>query len=221
MSAAPHDDFALLLAAEIGFHLNARDESARRVLAHLASTSPDNAVSARAAYLAGRAFWISGDRESAWTHFAIAFRKAEARPLFLRSGCALFLLRREDKSLGADDAGLLQQLATCRALWTVDLRDEVRPAKEPARRGRGADWIVGFYRSQISPAIGHRCSLEPSCSEYFLQASRAHGWMGVPLIGDRLVREPGVVNAAEMPVERNGRTRYRDPLEQHTEWFKQ
>jgi len=75
--------------------------------------------------------------------------------------------------------------------------------------------IVSFYRSQIGPAIGNRCTLEPSCSTYFLQACRKYGWLGFPMIGDRLLREPGVVKAGEKPVLVNGTWRYSDPIEDH------
>lgn len=216
----PGDDRALLLAAEIALSMRPEEESARRVVVHLSETAGETGVRARAAYLAGRSYWNIGDRGQAWRYFSAAFRSAEDRELFLRSGCALFLLRREDGRLGEEEVALLQQLASCRNLWTFELRDDVRPRSQRKARGGPAAWIVGFYRAQIGPAIGHRCVLDPSCSEYFLQASRAHGWLGVPMIGDRLVREPGVVQAAEKPVERNGMIRFRDPVENHSFWFR-
>ena len=80
--------------------------------------------------------------------------------------------------------------------------------------------FIGFYRSQISPAIGARCDLEPSCSEYFVQAVRRHGALGVPIIADRFFREPSVFAAAEKPVVMpDGRIRYADPLCDHDFWF--
>lgn len=217
--ADPDDTGALLLAIELTFELNPLDLAARQVAIHIADTSESSELRARAAYLAGQSFWRAKDLESAWSRFAAAFRSAESRELFLCSGCALFLLRREQNRLGLDDPPLLQQLESCRNLWTSALQAEVRPQSSKRTRGGPAAWIVSFYRAQIGPAIGHRCSLDPSCSEYFLQASRRHGWMGIPLIGDRLVREPGVVQAAEEPVERRGMIRFRDPVEAHTYWF--
>lgn len=222
LAARPSHDAALLLAADCALRLDPRSEAPRRVLDHLAAAAADPALRARSAYLAGRAHWANRDLPAAWSAYALAFRSAADRELFLRSGCALFLLRRIDDRLGAGDPALLQQLASCRNLWTFELRDEVRvdPAARREKSAGPAGWMVGFYRAQIRPAIGHRCSLDPNCSEYFMQASRAHGWLGVPLIGDRLVREPGVVQAAERPVERRGLIRYRDPLVDHTRWLK-
>ncbi|HMP76667.1 MAG TPA: membrane protein insertion efficiency factor YidD [Kiritimatiellia bacterium] len=222
LAEQPEDDAALLLAADCALQLDPRAESARRVVEHLSMQSSNDALRARAAYRAGRAHWAAGDRRAAWTAYARAFQQAEDRALFLRSGCAMFLLRREDESLGAEDPALLQQLASCRNLWNFELRDEVRVRPPGAKTisANPATWVVGFYRTQVRPAIGHRCSLKPSCSEYFLQASRAHGVLGVPLLGDRLVREPDVVKYAEDPVESGGRTYHRDPLENHTYWMR-
>lgn len=223
LSEHPDDETARLILADAALQLNPKSAEALSELDALSNEATDPAIRSRAAYHAGRAQWALGNRAAAWNAYAIAFLHPENQATFLRSGCAMFLLKREDGTLGEQEPALLQQLATCRDLWNFDLRDEVRvhTAKEKKSRGfRPAARIVSFYRSQIAPAIGSRCSLEPSCSEYFLQASREHGWRGVPMIGDRLVREPGVVSAAWQPVERGGQTRYRDPVHDHTFWFR-
>ena len=80
--------------------------------------------------------------------------------------------------------------------------------------------LITFYRTQVSPAIGERCGLEPSCSEYFVQAVRKHGPLGIPMMADRFFREPTVFAAAEHPVIMpNGRIRYADPLSDHDFWM--
>lgn len=216
----PQDERALLLAVEASLALNFEEGEALKMAEHLAHHAAEPPVRGRARWLAGRSLWAMNRRKEAWNHFAALFKETEDSSLFLRSGCALFLLLREERKLADNDPGLVSQLATLRDKWTFELREEVRPPRRGKnRRHTPASWIVDFYRSQISPAIGHRCSLEPSCSEYFLQASLRHGWLAVPLIGDRLVREPGVVRAAEQPVNRNGLLRYRDPVEAHTFWL--
>ena len=218
--AHPDQERALLLTAVSGLRGRPEDggwTNDLRRLVHLAAEASDTGVRSLAAYEAGRASWQAEDRASAWHLYARAFQSAPDRDLFLRSGCALFLLRQEQEELGRDQPALLNQLATCRNLWRWDLRDEVRPVRGSKSRvtARPAEWIVSFYRKQIGPAIGHRCSLHPSCSAYFLQASRAHGLLGVPLIADRLVREPGVVSAGERPLLTNGVLRFEDPLSDH------
>lgn len=76
--------------------------------------------------------------------------------------------------------------------------------------------LVGFYRLAISSAIGSRCVLEPSCSAYSLQAARERGGLALPMTGDRLIREPSVVNEGAKPVtDSQGRIRYADPVSDH------
>jgi putative component of membrane protein insertase Oxa1/YidC/SpoIIIJ protein YidD len=71
----------------------------------------------------------------------------------------------------------------------------------------------------IRPVIGNRCSLDPHCSEYFRQASLAHGLLGFPILADRFIREPSVVQAATpIPVQEG--VRYEDSLSDHDEWMK-
>jgi len=83
-----------------------------------------------------------------------------------------------------------------------------------------AQAFISLYRTQISPAIGARCSLEPSCSEYFVQAVKKHGLLGAPLIADRFVREPDVFKAREKPIVMlDGRIRYADPVSDHDFWM--
>ena len=83
------------------------------------------------------------------------------------------------------------------------------------------DKLIGIsVRHAIRPAIGSRCSLDPSCSEYFRQASRNHGLLSIPMIADRLVREPSVVLKREREIVVGGETRIADPLSDHDQWMK-
>ncbi len=80
--------------------------------------------------------------------------------------------------------------------------------------------LTGFYRTQISPAIGSRCPMHPSCSSYFRQASDRHGfWTAVPMIGDRFVREPHHYKHRIRPMNVRGLEKSFDPLEYHDYWF--
>ena len=176
-------------------------------------------LAALAAFEAGRARWQQGEATNAFRLVRAAFKVAEQPELFARSGCLLAEISRRFPSLGKDDMALFQTLETCRPLWTPEVvRDALGPP--PAKDSMTVRWIVAIYRAQISPAIGSRCSLTPSCSEYFLQAGRAHSLLAFPIVADRLVREPGVVHAAEHPVSIGENVRYADPLNQHDFWMK-
>jgi putative component of membrane protein insertase Oxa1/YidC/SpoIIIJ protein YidD len=76
--------------------------------------------------------------------------------------------------------------------------------------------MVGFYRMAVAPALGSRCVLEPSCSRYSMQAARERGWLGLPMTGDRLIREPTIVALGTHPVTNTqGRIHYADPVSAH------
>jgi putative component of membrane protein insertase Oxa1/YidC/SpoIIIJ protein YidD len=117
--------------------------------------------------------------------------------------------------------------AARRARLAQELEDEAREdGRKGAPRAAGTArpalfprMIVGFYRACIGPAIGSRCALEPSCSRYFLEASKRHGWLGVPMIADRFVREP-VASASDRWVQNAaGEPRHPDPVDDHDFWM--
>jgi putative component of membrane protein insertase Oxa1/YidC/SpoIIIJ protein YidD len=99
-------------------------------------------------------------------------------------------------------------------------RGDIRPKSV---WGRAGEWpvrgMVAFYRVAVAPAIGSRCVLEPSCSRYSLEAARKNGWLGLPMTGDRLIREPSVVLEGARPVtDAQGKIRFADPVEDHMGW---
>jgi putative component of membrane protein insertase Oxa1/YidC/SpoIIIJ protein YidD len=178
-----------------------------------------NDLAALAAFEAGRARWLQGAVTNAFRGTRTAFRLAVQSELSARSGCLLSEILRQFPNLGKNDAALFQTLETCRPLWTPEvIRDAL--GAPPAAGSLSVRWIVALYRAQISPALGARCSLTPSCSEYFRQAGRTHGLLAFPLVADRLVREPGVVQAAEHPVQAGEHVRYTDPLAEHDYWLR-
>jgi len=207
-----------LLAATCAVRLGspaARDE----LTALLALTNAPPAVTAMARLELGRDLIARGETAAAVAPLKQAFTQADAPAVALRGGYYLYqLLSREDLDT-APDAALLLQLESCRPLWTAHLRDECRI--EPRRTRRyltlPAAWLIGFYQHQIGPAIGNRCSLAPTCSRYAQQALSRHGVGGIPMIGDRFVREPSVVAARSNPIQEGSRRRYQDPIEDH-EW---
>ena len=166
---------------------------------------------------------LSGTREGV----AEAFRTARDPRVFRVAGAALDILFRSDEDFRNTHSVLATQVDMCRGSWTEkDLADAkacvdaIAPTKQ--RRGPGA-WlaagVVGFYRFFVGPAIGDRCVLEPSCSRYYLEASRKHGILGVPMVADRFVREPVESNSPRHIRMPNGSWRHPDPVSDHDWWF--
>ena len=174
-----------------------------------------------AAYELGRAEWRRGRIPEAFEALRFAFNRSEDADVFWRAGCSLYFLMKQRKGLRREFPGVALAVESSREAWPLEVWRECRPVK---RRGASAAsapgrGIVALYRSQISPAIGARCDLVPSCSEYFLQASRLRGLWGIPMMADRFVREPSVVVLKEKPVVMpDGRIRYADPVSDHDVW---
>ncbi|HRT06494.1 MAG TPA: membrane protein insertion efficiency factor YidD [Kiritimatiellia bacterium] len=221
--SGPGANRAQSLAAVSSLRLDAGRESAKDVLANLwRAGSADLETRCMAAYEYGLADWADGGTNAA---AALEFAYLETRdtPLFWRAGCSLYFYLKADKPLRESRPATWRSLQSCRDAWPLAVWQECRPRKPrgPSVASLPGRWIVAFYRAQIGPAIGSRCDLQPSCSEYFLQASRAHGWLGVPIMADRFVREPSVVSAREKPVAMpDGRVRFADPVSDHDRWLK-
>ena len=176
-----------------------------------------------AAYERGRAQWEMGRHNAAFESFQFAFYNASQTDIFLKSACSLFQLTREKPTLTEKSSDLHMQINSTRELWRGRLFREcrIRPVGCGIRfLSRAGIWIAGFYRAHIRPAIGHRCSLEPSCSEYFRQACLKHGLLGFPMQADRFFREPGVAAEKTTPVAVGEVIKYADPLSDHDFWMK-
>ncbi len=199
----------------------AHTNGVRNKLAVLSSQTQDMEVAASASFETGRLLWGEDNLKQALDAFSFSFYTTTNCSLFLRAACSSFLVLKENKSLKSECPALVQQINTSRALWSKELFGLCRLKKKPSRfRIDLAGWFVHFYRSQISPAIGQRCTLEPSCSEYFKQAAARHGLLSIPMIGDRFVREPDVNKDRTNPVFVNGAVRYLDTVDEHDFWMK-
>lgn len=220
--ASPSNETARLLAAVSALRLGREKESARTALQALNGEAESTSIRAMAAYEAGRLAWREDRDEAAFALLQSAFNEARNDDLFLRAGCSLHFMLKEHSGWKKEHPALVQQLQTCRNLWNWDLQKECM--LNPPRKGSGllskpGAWIVAFYRSQIGPAIGMRCSCEPSCSEYFLRACRKHGLLGFALQADRFYREPSVVANEQNPIPGPRGMRYGDPLSDHDFWW--
>ncbi len=220
LAEQPRDFEALLYRARADARLG-RENALPELEALAANPNAPEAVRAPARYEAALQLWRQGQRAAAANNLREVFLLTADRQLFLESGCALTLVLREQPMPWRDMETINAQLQTAAPQWTPDLIQSVRrewaPAPDSGRAGRS---LIAFYRSQIRPAIGDRCLLQPSCSEYSRQAFKKHGMLaGVAMTADRFVREPGVVAAAAVPVVCRGRVYYGDPLRDHDWWF--
>jgi len=83
-----------------------------------------------------------------------------------------------------------------------------------------ARMLIGFYQTQIGPALGQRCAMYPSCSHYALEACRQYGLAGIPMTTDRIIRESDHIRHRINPIQKHGRELYYDPVKHHTYWFR-
>jgi len=187
----------------------------------LANQVDDLETTAIASLEAGRLLWTLGQSEAALDAFASAFQSTTNQTLFLLAGCSAFLVMDENPVLKNGRTELVQQINTSRTLWFGKLFKQSRLEKDTPRFSFSPGHLfVHFYRTQISPAIGQRCTLDPSCSEYFHRAANRHGTLkAIPMTADRFVREPTVNNEKNEPVLINGMLRYRDSLCDHDFWM--
>lgn len=153
------------------------------------------------------------------------FDHTDETALFWNASSLLYFTLKEDKALRESEADLGKLLLTCRNAWPVEVvrasKAEAKTAGEgPADAPLPLRLFIRTYRSQISPAIGSRCLLEPSCSEFYLRACRKHGWIGMGIGGDRLIREPTVTGDPERAIVMpSGLIRYADPVSEHDYWL--
>ena len=225
LRAAPADPRAAVIADACLLRMPAQDVSG--ALGRLQSAAQDDRHPAAptAALEIGRHELQHRRIADAWPWFARALVTTKDPDEFVEAGSALAWIGMRRRDLLRANPSLADQLASGRSLWTPD---RVRAAAPGSNAGGPlgrlarlpAHTVVHMYRSAIRPAIGRRCNLEPSCSAYFLEASRRHGLAGIPMLADRLVREPGVNSRGEFPVlQPSGDIRYADPIENHDFWF--
>ena len=223
-SSGAETDRARLLAAVSALRQGSGREAAKTDLSALwRLETADLETRCMAAYEFALADWHDrGTNAPAALEFA--YLQTRDTPLFWRAGCSLYFYLKADQPLRTEKAAVWQSLQSCRDAWPLEVWRECRP-RPPAGESllaQPGQWVVKFYRAEIGPAIGSRCDLQPSCSEYFRQASQAHGLLGIPIMADRFVREPSVVAAKETPVTMpDGRIRYADPVSDHDYWLKE
>lgn len=187
------------------------------------NTAPD--IASKASYEAGVVFIQKHKYDQALIYLKKAFLSSKQKTYFLRSGCLLAGISRTHPEFFKTETALKSQLSTCSKLWTPEIRkecDEILRTTKTNTKGAVGRSIVWLYQTQISSAIGQRCSLYPSCSEYARLAFQQYGFLtGIAMYGDRAVREPDAVADYIEPRMINGVCKARDLIEDHDFWFKE
>ncbi|HBA85447.1 MAG TPA: hypothetical protein DCZ95_15280 [Verrucomicrobia bacterium] len=214
----PADEMAAAIEAAAQLRQTPSDEQAFTSLLCLSTQAGFKEARAWALSEVGFTQWARNDKEQALATLTKAFQESQDRQVRARASFGACILLSRTKASPDIQSYWRTNLVQCLPTWNKEIRraGAIRPT---ARRRTFWSWpgelMVSFYRTQIAPAIGARCVLEPSCSEYFRQACRKNGWLGFPMMGDRFIREPSVVKEAEKPVVVNGATRYADPVDDH------
>lgn len=223
LHCSPADETALLMQASASLRLAGTDiESTLTLLLNLARQGQSPELRARAATDAARILYSRNKIAEAWELAQQAFLTTTDTPTFLAAGSLLLRIRDAHSAQITPDRATLLQLESCRpilASTTSSMAILNTPRKSSSILSKPGQWIVAFYRWAIRPAIGTRCSLNPHCSEYFLQASLKHKLLAIPMIADRLVREPGVVSSRKNAIYEKGQLKVPDPLRDHDFWM--
>ncbi|MGZ3578024.1 MAG: membrane protein insertion efficiency factor YidD [Syntrophales bacterium] len=78
---------------------------------------------------------------------------------------------------------------------------------------------IRFYQQYISPVIGDRCQMYPSCSSYAIEAIKKHGCLiGSVMTSDRLIHESNETDHAPL-IEKEGDYGYYDPVSSNDFWW--
>jgi putative membrane protein insertion efficiency factor len=78
---------------------------------------------------------------------------------------------------------------------------------------------VEFYQRTISPVIGDRCPMSPSCSAYSIAAIKKHGFfIGLVMTADRLIHEIDEQFLAPL-LDEGGEYKSYDPVENNDFWW--
>ncbi len=211
---------AILLAT--GLRLNAANEKTISGLEDLAGSLQSDEMRSFALYEAACALQRGGNSNRAFDLFARIVEGKCPTNMLARSSRAMQRLIDNGDCPPGRKKEWQTRLKTCAQLWTPAVRTRCdRDTRRPSSRllGKPGKWIVSFYRAVVAPAIGARCSLVPSCSQYFRQASDRHGLLAFPIIADRLVREPSENTRQDNIAMIGGLERHKDPLSDHDWWL--
>lgn len=81
--------------------------------------------------------------------------------------------------------------------------------------------LLTFYAKTLSPLNGQSCPLDPSCSQYAVQALHRHGaFVGMLLTVDRLIHERTQIFTGKRRQMADGQVRVIDELNDNDFWLR-
>jgi len=174
------------------------------------------------AYEYGREQWKAGDDEKAFDALTYSFYNAADPKLFILSGCSLFHFAGDYPKYKKEHPDLYMQINSTRDLWNAKFLNmsKIENDRKDGIITKAGKGFISFYRTQIGPAIGERCVLQPSCSEYFKQNLQKHSAVAIPMQADRFFREPDESHKSDNIVIINNKIKHADPITDHDFWFK-
>ena len=97
--------------------------------------------------------------------------------------------------------------------------DKLEQEKDTSSCGYILIQAIRFYQQYVSPVIGDRCQMYPSCSSYAVEAIKKHGCLiGSVMTSDRLIHEANETDHAPV-IEKEGDYRYYDPVSGNDFWW--
>lgn len=88
------------------------------------------------------------------------------------------------------------------------------PTRTPSTLERFGRFFIRFYQRWITPANGPTCNFYPTCSAYALEALGQHGFWGIPMGAERIMRDHSQIHLYPL-IQVHGTTRLYDPVEAH------
>jgi putative component of membrane protein insertase Oxa1/YidC/SpoIIIJ protein YidD len=175
------------------------------------------------AYEYGREKWKTEKPEEAFNALTFTFYNTSNPELFILSGFSLFQFAQDYPKYKKEHPSLYMQINSSRDLWNAKYlnRTKIDSHRKDGLITKAGKGFISFYRTQIGPAIGERCVLQPSCSEYFKRNINKHGIVAVPMQADRFCREPDESHKSDNIVIINDKIKHTDPITNHDFWFEQ
>jgi len=217
LSAAPEDSRTLLTSLKAGTRLGGNHITELSAFAENASI--DKELRCEADFELAAIYKKNDQPADALRHLISCFNSTGSASLFASATRQANTILNANSELEEEYKELIHVIRTASKTWPR--KSTAGKSKTTPILAQPALWLIAFYQTQISPAIGARCSLHPSCSRYAVDALKKHGPTGIAIAGDRMVREPDVVEAKARPVVISHQIKYADPISDHTFWMKE